>query len=438
MKKLYNHRVFLQFLCVILVLLLGKSIHDAKGYNALVAEVMRNSMSEGVESLQRNNAVLLSASMNGRFREEMTLDYTGLEIFMHCEDELGAVLGIEHAPFDWMALKFVEWGIHDLSRQDILSERDIQFVKDVRYVNEALIDSYYDIIEKEGVSFRIGYSDRNRVTDIYKAWVQQAKKIAVSDAYKRMYDFETDDEMLDTSHNADVYTLDQAQEKALDFIEKIVGIRPALNVREHVEAFEFEVQATSEFDENSYVVLVQKNKSALSAYLSLKLNEGQLGEKLIDETALKYIKSLVPENYVIYDRTLNYFDDELESITYELIYYSGQYYDTAQKIQLCIDTKGRLDDYSQTYNNQELIMPSIISVEDLISNIDSTNTDKASIESVVLVRGEENELVYWVYMLSNNALYTIEYDAITGKQNKVYSNSEVFYNHVTLESTNES
>jgi hypothetical protein len=200
-----------------------------------------------------------------------------------------------------------------------------------------------------------------------------------------------------------------------------------------VDAFEFEVQATSEFDENSYVILVQKNKSALSAYLSRKLNEGQLGEKLIDENAVKYIKALVPENYVIYDRTLNYFDDELESITYELIYYSGQYYDTTRKIQLCIDKKGRLDDYSQTYNNREFIMPSIVSTEDLMANVDG-----ASIESLVLVRSEENELVYWVYMLSNNALYTIEYDAITGKQNKVYSNSEVFYNHVTLESTNES
>ncbi len=426
MKKFYNHPVFLQILCVILIMFLGKSLYDTKNYKALVTEVLRNSLSAGVESLQKNNAALLGASMNGIMKEDLELAFEGLDTLIFNEDEIGAVLGIQHRPFDWMDLKFIEWSIRDLSYKDSLSKKDIAFIKDVRVVNEALIDAYYEIIEAEGVSFRIGYSDKKRVIDIYKSWINRAQIIAETDAYQNMCDFETDEES--GSIVDDAYTMEQARVVALDFIKKVTGKVFELEEDENPLSFVFEVLNTDVNNENCYVVTVNKNKGLLSAYLSYKLGNGAFDAKLIDASAVNYMDLLVPENYVLYDRSLNYSDNELESIKYALVYYNGQYYDNTQRIEMCIDTKGRLDDYSQTYNDVELNMPKLIAPTDLLSKI----ADEG-IEKVLLVRKEDTSWVYWVYIQSNGALYTAEYDAVTGNQSVIYSESSLYYNRVDLE-----
>ncbi|MBN2898245.1 MAG: hypothetical protein JXO44_05680 [Clostridia bacterium] len=428
MKKFYNHTVFLQILCIVLMIFLVNGLSKDRVYEEMVVELLRDNMTEGIESLQKNNAILLGAYMKGQIPEDFEMTFEGIQPILSIDDELEAVLGFEHRPFDWMTLEFAAWDLEELSDKAELNEMDLQYIEDVRYVNQALIDAYYDIIDKQGVSFRIGYEDKPKVIGIYKEFVKRARDIAMSDAYQRMKDFEVEEAPVEAQvKNEAVISAEEARVLAEAFVEKATGKSSDLKLEEERLAYEFELQDTTFGDDSAYCVSVDKDGCWLQAYLSYKMGGGAYNDATIDREANKYIEALIPEQYVLYDREVAFEDGKLEEVSYKFVYYDGVYYDETRHIEMTVDNYGYLDSFDQTFNEELIHIPSVISEETLVSSVKGTGLQKS-----VLVRTEDDEMVYWVYMKSNGAIYTLVFDAMTGVQKEVLPKTAIYYNRIQL------
>lgn len=402
------------------------SLANSRSYKSLVIEILRDHLPESIEELQEANAQLLGIYMRGAVGEDLKFDTNSMQELWNLDRKLDAALKIEHRPFDWFYMNVVSWRIEDMADNQVLTEADLAYIEDVRQVNQAIIDAYYDIINARDISFNIGYDDKDKAMSIYKALIGRAKDIASSDAYMRVDAYEVvglkkTQSQSDTS--AETIPIDEARQMASHFTQLVTDEIPIFEEEEDEDSYVFEKQSTKAFEDGIYNIRVDKDGREMSAYLTCKGGGGAYSEEKIDEKAEGYIQKLVPEGYVMYDRTLRYEEQKLEEIDYELIHFDGTYYDASRKISISVDNYGYLDNFDQKYNEEITNMPMLISEESIKASIKGTGFLR-----MILVRNNKGDMEYYVYMKSNGATYTIVFDALTGEQKDVLSKSPVYYN----------
>lgn len=402
------------------------SVTNSQSYKSLVIEILRDHLPESIEELQKANAELLGIYMSGQVEEDLEFNTDSMRQLWNLDRKLDAVLKIQHRPFDWFYFELVTWRIEDMADNKVLTEADLAYIQDVRQVNQAIIDAYYDIIKERHISFNINYDDKDKVIGIYKALISRAKEVASSDAYMRVDEYEVvelNKVQRQNESTTKIISIDEARQMANHFTQLVTDEISIFSEEEDEMAYEFEKANQTAFEEGVYNIRVDKDGREMRAYLTCKGGGGAYSEDKIDEKAEGYIQKLVPENYVMYDRIPSYEAKTLEEITYAFIHYDGTYYDASRKINLTIDNYGYLDNFQQTYNDEIKNMPMLISEESIQDSIKGKGFLR-----IILVRNKDDEMTYYVYMKSNGATYTIVFDALTGEQKDVLSKLPLYYN----------
>jgi hypothetical protein len=393
----------------------------------MLIEILRYNMTESIEEIQKINSELLGIYTKGQIPEDFGFENESINQLWDIDRELESVLGIQHRPFDWFCFERVEWNIEEMARNKALTEDDLNYIQDVRAVNQGIINAYYDIIDEENMEFHITYDEKPRVIGVYKELVNRAKVIASSQAYKRADAYEVSEARVEVELVQTRLGLNDARIMAGAFTKKVTDEIPIFEVEEDEESYEFQKKSKEPFEEGIYNIRVDKNGRKIWAYLTCKGGGGAYSEEKIDEKAKTYIEQLVPEQYFLYNKECHYDNQKLEEIAYDFIHYDGTYYDGSRTIGIVVDNLGYLDHFDQGLNDDIINMPTLVT-EDAI---------KASIKGpgflrMILVRNDQDQMEYWVYMKSNGATYTLVFDALTGEQKEVLSKSPIYYDIKTL------
>lgn len=422
-------------ICVILAMFLIHNIGMNRANKEVISEIIGDYLPDTIRSIEKNNATLLGIYITGHVDKDVELLDEGMSELSFIDWELEDAINIEHRPFRWWYFDRVQWQLDDLKKKVSLSESDLFYIESILAINQEFIDLYYGIIEKEQVAFRIGYDDEKKAIPIYKKFIEGAKVIASSKRYDQAHDFEVSFEgesSITGTGDVELFvepvlTKEEAKLLAGDFLQRATGEIPALEFEEDDLYYEFEKEDKEEFEKGIYHVSVAKNGKSLSAHLRIKSAGGQYGEEKIDEAAKVYIDQLIPQGYELFEKEIHLDEGKLDSVEYRFIYYNGLYYDAMQIIDLEVDNFGYLDDFDQLLASPVVNIPEI-QTEDAIRG----SINGKSLQEVILVRNHDGELEYRVYMENNGAIYTLIYDAVTGKRKEILPKSDLYYNRPVL------
>ena len=435
MKKLLNKPVILQMICVILAMFLIHHIGMNRANKDVISEIIGDYLPDTIRSIEKNNATLLGIYISGYVDEDIELLDEGISELSFLDWELEDAINIEHRPFKWWYFDRVEWKLDDLKEKTSLSEADLLYIENVLAINQEFIDLYYEIIEEEKVDFHIGYDDETKAIPVYKKFIEGAKIIASSERYDEVSDFEVSfdgESLLSKTETSEAsiepkLSKEAAQLLAEDFTQRATGEIPTFEFEEDELYYEFEKESKEAFEKGIYNVSIAKDGKSLSAYLRVKGAGGQYSEEKIDEAAKVYIDQLIPEGYELFEKEIRLDEGKLDSVEYRFVYYDGVYYDAMQTIDLEVDNYGYLDGFDQLLAEPVVNIPDIQTIDAIRGSIKGKG-----LQEVILVRNGDGELEYRVYIERNGAVYTLIYDAMTGKRKEILPKSDLYYNRQVL------
>jgi hypothetical protein len=422
-------------ICVILAMFLIHHIGMNRANKDVISEIIGDYLPDTIRSIEKNNATLLGIYISGYVDEDTELLDEGISELSLLDWELEDAINIEHRPFKWWYFDRFKWKLNDLKKKTSLSEADLLYIENILAINQEFIDLYYEIIEEEKIDFHIGYDDETKAILVYKKFIEGAKIIASSERYEEVDDFEVSFETnLNTTETGTTEVFIEpslskveAQILAGDFFQRATGEIPALEFEEDELYYEFEKKRKEQFEKGIYNVSIAKDGKSLSAYLRVKGAGGQYSEDKIDEAAKVYIDQLIPEGYELFEKEIRLDESTLDSVEYRFIYYNGVYYDAMQMIDLEVDNFGYLDGFDQLLAEPMVNIPDIQTVDTIRGAIKGKG-----LQEVILVRNRDGELEYRAYMERNGAVYTLIYDAMTGKRKEILPKSDLYYNRQVL------
>lgn len=421
-------------ICVILAMFLIHHIGMNRANKDVISEIIGDYLPDTIRSIEKNNATLLGIYITGQVDKETELLDDGMTELSFIDWELEDAINIEHRPFTWWHFDRIEWKLDDLKKKGTLTDDDLLYIQNVQALNQEFIDLYYDVIEEENVAFQIGFDDETKAIPVYKKFIEGAKIIASTERYELVGDFEVayegssaSDELSISEEDISVLSKEEAERLAEDFYQRATGEVPPFEFEEEEQDYEFEKVTTERFEDGNYHVSVNKDGTSLSVYLRTKGAGGQYSEEKIDEAAKVYIDQLIPEGYELFEKEIRLDEGKLDSVEYRFVYYDGVYYDAMQMIDLEVDNFGYLDGFDQLLAEPVVNIPDI-QTEDAIRG----SIKGKGLQEVILVRNRDGELEYRVYMESNGAVYTLIYDAMTGKRKEILPKSDLYYNRQVL------
>ncbi len=421
MKKLFNHPVALQMLCVILMIVSVNLFLKSKTQDEFFMSVLEDNMSSAVYALEEINETIMGIYVSGEVDASIQIDVRPIYTMSSMNYEASKVLNAGDDLFRWHDFSRVQHVIKDMKKLNQLSEEDLSYLLDVHNEQQQVIDAYYETLNAHGIDEYIDHDEKKYVKEIYKDFISKVSTIGISKLSERNSAFDVvlvDDN--ETSFEP-VMTKEEAETLAYALHEKITGKVGSFQCEDSLMEYEFDNDWSVYSDDDAYDITIDKETGDVSVHLSAWSGEGQYSEDRIDAVAKSYMKKLVPQTFVLYDRSIRMDDNKIDSINYEFIYYNGAYYDERQEITLRIGGQGKLERYNYSMQQAPQHIPPIVDVEAIERTV-KTETS----EGAVLVFNRQNKFEYQVYVLQDNVMYTLYYDALTGEQLGVIRKSKPY------------
>jgi len=421
MKKLFNHPVALQMLCVILMIVSVNLFLKTKAQDEFFMSVLEENMSSAVYALEEINETIMGIYVSGKVDESVQIDVRPIYDMSSMNYEASKVLNAEDNLFRWHDLAKVQHAIRDMKKLNQLSEEDLSYLLDVHNEQQQVIDAYYETLDAYGIDEYINHDEEKYVKDIYKDFISKVSAIGISKLSERNSAFDV--VLVDNNETSfkPVMTKEDAEILAYALHEKITGKVGSYQCEESLMEYEFDSEWNVHSDDDAYDITIDKETGDVNVHLSAWSGEGQYSEERIEAVAKTYIEQLVPQTFVLYDRSIRMDDNKIDSIDYEFIYYNGVYYDERQEITLRIGSQGKLERYNYSMKQTPPNIPLIVDVDAIERTVKTEN-----LEDVVLVFNRQNKFEYQVYVVQDDVMYTLYYDALTGEQEGVLRKSKVY------------
>lgn len=427
MKNLFKHSVFLQMICVILVIVSINSVISNKIHEDLLSEVLIENMDEIIITLEDINIDLIKIYVSGEIDETIQFDVDAFYKMDRISFEVEELLEINDHTMRWYKVGKIRSVINEMKKQESLSASDLQYILNSHNIYQQIINAYDEIIKSYGIEAYIKFDQERYVKAIYKQFSEASYDIISTELFENIYDYEiksADDNIIKIKSKI---TQEEASKIANTFYRDITGQEANFEIEESNDQYQFEEDWNINSNRANYNITIGKELLEVDIHLSAWGGDGQFSEYLIDKKAKEYIEQFLPENYVLYEKNIRMGEKFIETINYKFIYFNGAFYDERKELILKVDNRGKLRHYHYSLIETHKKMPLLIEIEKIKEEVNLGN-----IESIVLVLNHSGDFEYQVNLELNNSFYTLFYDAITGQQKEVTNNSKLFNQRIEL------
>ncbi|WP_099192704.1 hypothetical protein [Tepidibacter mesophilus] len=349
-------------------------------------------------------------------------------------------ISIKRINFDDNYLNNVYWNvdknIKKIIEDNYIDDKEESYLRTLYNYNIELLKLYSEC------------SDEKKITDIYSRFNNEADEILNTEEFNSLKTF--------GFKNVD---LNQAKKICENIFKKIISIDNKNQYifkfkEQHDEYYEFEGDIVSKGsnknnmladinyeisynieDDSIYIIPKYSSEKYDNVINDTKIN---LSKEGIDKIAKKIVRNIYGEDMVDYDaELLSYTVDKIDKekskileeekfggVSYKFIGMQGDIYDKRKEVDFEINEKGIIKSFNMSITDYsgKIIIPKI-NEEKILSKFDKDFIIKNSF----LVINTDGKLEYKVLGEYNKSMYTVVFDAETGKQKDFY-NEVIEYN----------
>ncbi len=433
MNKVFSHKVTLQIMSVILVILLANSFIQNRNLNKYVHERVDKDLSQAIDELEQMNEAIFGLYMGAAFEEDHKIDTEHIFNLGLFQEEIEKIFKLSQGPFRWYDLDRVEWNINDINKKGYLSKEDEKYLKSFHNYNKRLIQAYHEILNKNKIDENSFDIEHKKIKKVYKAFMEDANRMAMEEEYRRIRRYRVYKEEGKTMRNNEKaktsISLKEANELGVKVLERLFHEEALLTKEKDSETDEYTFSNKWEDgkDKNLYSISIDKEKGSFSMYKRSQLVTNTLSEEEIDKKAREIKDIVVPKNYVCYERKKRLNEGKLEEIEYKFIEKINSVYNEFHIIEMQINCYGALSDLyiSDPLNEKMLIEKPKLTKEDILSKL-----SKGKIENILLVKDKKGQLEYRVFIDFNEDIYTYIFDGNTGEKRDFRKSEKMYFKRV--------
>lgn len=435
MNKIFSHRVTLQIVIVVLIILLSNTFIQNRDLKEYLYDRLGEDLEGAMYELNLMNEAMFLLYSEGSL-ENGDMDEDSISYLTIYDREIKNILDLTPVDFDWLDLKRIIWNIDDMNEKSYLTPEDKQYLKKMYKYNQRILAVYHESLKENKIDIDDFDENQRKAKKTYKDFMMKASNIVTEEEYRKLKKYRVDREnksqKKDLGINEEKYlesslSLEEAKGLTIDILEKLFGEKAILVEEKDIDQdeYEFDNKWQGGKEENLYNISIDKEYKSLSMYKRVQsVTKAHSGEYL-DEKAREIKDILVPKDYIYYERKERFDEGKIEEIEYRFIKKTKDIYDEAQRIKIRINSFGALSNLymSDPLNNKEInIEKPKLTKEDILSKL-----NKEDIKHILLVKDREGDLQYRVFLDFNGEFYTYVFDADTGEKIDIRKSEEMYF-----------
>lgn len=435
MNKIFSHKVTLQIISIVLMILLVNSFVQNRNLNKYLYKRLDRDLENAIAELRYTNEKISRLYMDGDFETDYKISTSYIIDLDRANREIKKIFNISGAAFQWDDLIFIKWNIHNMKDKGYLTKEDEEYLKSIHSYNKRLIEAYYEILEKNKIDRNSFNKDYGKIKKVYKEFIAEANKMAMEKEYKKTIRYNIDEEETETEENNEDEKLEnnvslkEAEQLAAKVLEKLFHEKAILIEDEDAEQDEYKFYNKWEDgkDKNLYHISIGKEDDSFMMYKRSQLVTKPFAEEDLDNKAREIRDIFVPENYVCYEKKKKFDEGKLEEIEYKFIKKINDVYDESHVIEIEINVYGALSGLfiSDPNNRQIDIEEPKLTKKDIISKI-----TRGKVDHVILVKNADGQLQYRIFIELNEEIYTYTFHANTGEKGDFRKSDKMYFERV--------